>query len=286
MFTKTQIITPKQAQEWLDTKNLHNRPLSQVTVNKYAQEMKAGRWKLNGEAIIFGISGNLMNGQHRLAACVKANSPFETTVTLGVKDEYFDTLDDNKPRNLADVLSIDGHTYGKYLSSALFFIHDYAMNRMKRDKMAQGRKPSTIPTKQVLERLLESQSGISNSCRYYVALKGRPGGVLLPPSLCIGLHYIFSLINEEKATTFFDQFQSGLNIEAGNPIGILRQRLIAGGRDVASKLRTDAQYFYTVMAWNAFASDKPMKRQSIAYKAGDELPEINDVPRSLMKDLL
>jgi hypothetical protein len=64
MYSSVEMITPQKAVEILDTKNFNNRPVSQFTVDRYAQEMKAGRWKLNGEPIIFGKSGRLIDGQH------------------------------------------------------------------------------------------------------------------------------------------------------------------------------------------------------------------------------
>lgn len=279
MHMKNEVITPQEAKRILETKNPRNRPISQRNVDKYAQEMKAGRWKLNGEAIIFGVSGNLLNGQHRLRACVQANVPFETTVTRGVPDEYFDTLDDGNPRKLSDVLAIKGEAHTKAMSAALYFVHNYASGNL-----TGSRKKGGMATKPVLERLLETQGGIRNSVQYYWRLHKRPGGIMLPPSLAVGLHYIFSLVDDEKAGAFFDVFQSGLNIDAGNPIGLLRARFIAGKREASSTMTMEAQYSYAVTAWNAYATGRRMTR--LAYKPGEPLPEIEGVPRSLMKDLL
>jgi hypothetical protein len=282
MFTKTSIIDPKTAQEWLDTKNVANRPLSKRTVDKYAQEMKAGRWKLNGEAIIFGTSGNLMNGQHRLAACVKAERDFTTLVTFGVEDSAFDTLDDNNPRKLRDVLAIGGEVNPNFLSSALYFVYAYA-NGTFRDRAMNGKKK--IATKKVLEQMLVSQPGLRNSTNYFASLRRRPGGMMLPPSLAIGLHYIFSLVDEVKANEFFDQLQSGLELKESSPVYLLRQRLIAGAKERSVKLQTEAQYAYTVMAWNAFVVGRKLGRMQMP-NPDVPLPEIEGVPRSLMKDLL
>jgi hypothetical protein len=43
MFMKVQTVTPQEAALWLDTKNHRNRPLSESTVERYTQEIKAGR---------------------------------------------------------------------------------------------------------------------------------------------------------------------------------------------------------------------------------------------------
>lgn len=278
MHTKALTVTPEQARLWLDTKNLNNRPVSQRTVDRYAQEMRNGTWRLNGEALIFGVSGNLLNGQHRLLACIRAGKPFQTVVTHGIADAYFNTLDDGNTRKMSDVLAIQGESYGKSLSSALYFVYSYAIGSIRR-----GTK-RTIPTKQILERLLETQKGIRESVRYYQMLKQRGGGIMLPPSIGIGMHYIFQLVDRDKADAFFDSFQSGLNLQAGDPIALLRSRLIAGGRESSSRMTSEAQYAYTVLAWNAYIGGKKLTR--LAFLSGTPLPEIAGVPRSLMKDLL
>jgi hypothetical protein len=65
MYTKTMLVTPQTATLWLDTKNSNNRPVSQSTVDRYAQEMKQKRWVNNGQPVIFGKpSDNLLNAHH------------------------------------------------------------------------------------------------------------------------------------------------------------------------------------------------------------------------------
>ena len=52
-------ITPQTAQEWLNATETRNRMLTKNRVEKYAGIMKAGKWKLNGETIIFDAAGNI-----------------------------------------------------------------------------------------------------------------------------------------------------------------------------------------------------------------------------------
>lgn len=72
---KVETITPDMAREYLKSNSM-NRPLNDRTVNLYAQEMRTGNWKLNGEAICFGKNGALLNGLHRLYAIVKSGKEF------------------------------------------------------------------------------------------------------------------------------------------------------------------------------------------------------------------
>jgi len=281
MYTTVATITPQEAVEILDTKNFGNRPISAFTVKRYAQEMKAGRWKCNGESVIFGASGRLIDGQHRLKACVEANVSFETVVVKGADDGAFDTIDDGKVRSLGDVLGIKGEHNSKDLAAGLRFVWDYATGQF------HGRPSSflLLSSKQLLERMLDKHPGIRRSAKLYSLLSGRAGGLLLPPSLMIGLHYLFSLVNEDKADSFFTSFQSGLNMKEGDPILVFRNRMIGGARvNGARQLVREAMYAYAVYAWNAYLADRQIR--GFSYKPAEVLPEISGISTELARSLL
>lgn len=280
MYTTVATVTPREAKEWLETKNFHNnRPMSEATVRKYSQEMKAGRWKVNGESIIFSASGRLLNGQHRLKACIMANVPFTTVLVKGADDDTFDTIDDGKSRNLGDVLAIRGEHGAYALASGLRFVWEYGSGQF----LSHGGSRKIISTKQLLEKLLDKHQGLRASAKLCKALEKKPGGLLLPPSLSIGLHYLFSLVHAEKADEFFSSFQSGQHLGADSPILLLRAKLIAGSKE-ATAIRREAMYTYTVMSWNAYVEAKPLKR--MVYAAGSKMVEIAGLPVDLMKGLL
>ena len=281
MYSSVKLITPQQAVEWLDTKNLNNRPISSYTVDRYAQEMTAGRWKLNGEPIIFAKSGRLIDGQHRLKASIQANHSFESLLVMGADDDVFDTVDDGKGRNLGDVLGIKGETQSKSMAAGLRFVWDYATGAFFGAESSRD----LIASKQLLERLLDKHPGVRNSTRLYAMLNKRPGGVLLAPSLLIGLHYLFSLVNSEKADEFFTQFQSGTGLAEGSPILLLRNRMVSALRERGVKVLTRVTvYSYVVYAWNAFSEDRKIKAFSI--KPEEAPPEISGLAPELAKSLL
>lgn len=137
MYAKTVIVTPEQATIWLDTKNSRNRPVSQSTVDRYVQEMKAGNWKENGQGIIFGKDGQLINGQHRLKACVAANKTFTTLVVYGIDNESFDTIDDGSQRSLAEEDDAFGYviSYGDQQQTLL---SSHPIHRIASDAITAG----------------------------------------------------------------------------------------------------------------------------------------------------
>ena len=75
------VVTADIAKSLLEM-NTTNRPLSQSQVKLYANEMLRGKWKLNGEALIFGTDDSgedsIISGQHRLHALILANKLYAT----------------------------------------------------------------------------------------------------------------------------------------------------------------------------------------------------------------
>jgi len=280
MYTKIMTITPQEAAPWLNTKNSKNRPISENAVAKYTQEMKDGRWRVNGQAIIFNKSGQLANGQHRLLACVRANTSFETVVVWGMEDDAFGTIDDCNTRSLADILHIEGESNSNLLSAGLRFLWMYVRGEIETQDLRRGK----IATKPLLKITLDKNPKIRQSVKFYSLIKARPGGLLISAGMAIGLHYLFSLVDEKKADEFFTRLQSGLELTEDNPVYILRNRLISAKREASTKLTRSAEYYYTVITWNAYVSGTYVKR--LLFNADSPAPEIDNLPKKVMKDLL
>ena len=77
-------ITPEMAKLTLSETNKKNRPFSSAKVIDYSKDMQNENWSLNGETIKFGSDGLLKDGQHRLEACVRANTAFGTHLVFGI----------------------------------------------------------------------------------------------------------------------------------------------------------------------------------------------------------
>jgi hypothetical protein len=104
------------------TNNETNRPLYMSVVETLKQEILKGRWRFNGEPIIIGQTGLMLNGQHTCIALVLAAWEFEQNpdkwpawikeptidklIVYGVfeDDQTVNTMDTCKPRSLADVI--------------------------------------------------------------------------------------------------------------------------------------------------------------------------------------
>ena len=106
-------VTPELAARWLEH-NTRNRKLRQSVVNRYAADMKAGRWMVTGDAIAFDRNGAIINGQHRLWAVLEANITVQMLVVFDLEPDTVAVLDDHLKRNLVDVEGIrkPGSTVG------------------------------------------------------------------------------------------------------------------------------------------------------------------------------
>lgn len=118
LTTKVETISPNTAITYLKNAG-KNRKLSEKKVQDYAKQMTDGEWVLNGEPIIFGKSGNLIDGQHRLRAVIYSNATVQMLVVRGVNDEYFDSIDSGKSRTLFDVFSSNNIANASIVSAAV-----------------------------------------------------------------------------------------------------------------------------------------------------------------------
>jgi hypothetical protein len=101
-----QDITPELAAHILHTCNPRNRDRSKAKVEEYRKAMEAGEWEHNGSSIVFAKNGDLMDGQHRLSACVEANKPFKTDVSCGKDASTIHTVDVGLARTVKSHLAL------------------------------------------------------------------------------------------------------------------------------------------------------------------------------------
>ena len=116
MNTQIITITPAIAKALLVKTNTKNiRHISSRVVTQYAQDMKTGKWVTTHQGLAFTgenlvSPGQLIDGQHRLAAIVSANVAVEMTVTFGAPDVR--KIDFGRRRELSLVTGIPKKALG------------------------------------------------------------------------------------------------------------------------------------------------------------------------------
>lgn len=236
-------ITPALAAQWLEGAG-NNRHISDRHVNSLATDMKAGNWDVNGETIKFNGNGKLVDGQHRLWAIVQSGATIRTGVVTDLTTGARDTIDIGRKRTFGDVLGIHGETEGNNLAAALEWLW-----RWEHNEWLNGSRKATNPEK---VETLSHHPKLRDSVAF--VRKNMPPASL---SAMAGLHYLFRRASPEKADAFFEVLGSGVNLNRGNPIYHLRERLLAN-KGSRAKMRTLDIIAITVRAWNAHFRSEPL----------------------------
>ena len=80
---KLRTITVADAEAWLEVnKNSYKHPHKRQ-VERLAAEIRAGRWRVSDDLIVIAKNGDVINGRHRLQACIDADTPIEAVVVRG-----------------------------------------------------------------------------------------------------------------------------------------------------------------------------------------------------------
>lgn len=257
------MVTPSIAYEYLQ-QNTANRRISPKTVAKYGDTMKRGEWVLNGDAIVFDKDGQLVDGQHRLKACLKEHTSFETIVVKGVGTSAFKTKDLHKKRSVGDSLGI---AYGQSMKSctvvgsAISYLHRHRGGNIYRT----GLTAQPTPTQAI--ELLEDNPELMRCIER--ANKGRTEEGL-PKALGGALFLIFSEISKDSAELFFSQLNEGIGLERGSPIILLRRYLSNAYRN--KQRDSGLMLAWAINAWNYFREGRSCR--TLKIKPDQQLPRI------------
>ena len=161
MNVQKKLITPAKAQELLQA-NVKNRRKRTPVILKYANAMSTGRWKEDTfELIKISKTGVILDGQHRLEAVIKANTPIYFHVVEGLDDSIFDVLDTGSIRNASDVFKINGISQDSTLPSVISFYFNLKSGGTTRGQHVNLRKSNS----ELLEIYLQNEDfwqGIGN----------------------------------------------------------------------------------------------------------------------------
>ena len=138
MEIRQEKITPEMAQEYLKYNTENYRSINNGRVISYSNDMKSGKWQMNGEAIKFSEDGKLLDGQHRLQAIVRAGIPVEMLVIRGVKDDV-SLYDIGATRSLGQIAKARGIAdkwYTQMVAVASFIVNNGDVNHQYSGKAA------------------------------------------------------------------------------------------------------------------------------------------------------
>jgi hypothetical protein len=230
-------ITPAQATELLIS-NDNNRRLIARVAEKYARDMEAGNWALNGQTIKISKTGKLLDGQHRCLAAIKSSRSFQAIVVRGLPDAIFDTLDSGPVRSLGEVLATRGEKNVNSLAAALQKLWLYDQD---------------TPT----VALRGSRAELLRVLIQHPALRESVNLVLyrlhdvIPSGIAGTTHYLGARVDPAKAQYFVERVGDGVELKRDDPIRRLREMMFRDRLNNRNPLREIVKWALAIKAMNA-----------------------------------
>jgi hypothetical protein len=220
-----------------------------------AQQMIAGQWMLNGEPLIFDYDGNVIDGQHRLAAVAFSGVACDMLFVEGVDPNAFMTIDGGRVRTNGNIMKIHGVSNYNLIAGITASVINYRRALSANDGEGGSINSHIRASKSdLLKEYDKHQDEYQHAA--HLAMKCRrichpsPLGSVAAIAILEG--------NQEKdvINMFFESIASGANIDVNSPIHKLRDRLIRNMGSM-SKLSKNQLILLIAKAWNYYAKEKP-----------------------------
>lgn len=258
------LITPEVAKGYLAA-NRGNRRVRRSVVQRYAADMQAGQWHLGTGAIVVDVNGVLIDGQHRLLACIEADAAFPCVVFEGVDPAAKAGIDQGAKRSLSDVLSWKGEVNATNLAAAVRVGWTWSNG----DPFNRHRVPSVDETLDWLDRNPSIRSAVIDAqpCRrqFYCPLA----------VVAATLHRL-RLVDAAGADEFLEQVETGANLPVGAPALALRNWMTGQAASATTGRRPlpPVYHFVWVKAWNYFVLGREAK--IVRFIKRESFPEVLD----------
>lgn len=263
MKAEVKTIGPAEARALL-ANNTHNRNLSPRTVARYAKEMQAGRWRLNGIGIsLYGKNGDarVVNGQHRLQAVIDSDTTQRFLIVWEEDPEVYRTFDVGTNRNLATFISMDGLPQPVVIGalSRIVLLYEQYPDRVWESGLVNGAEVYAWYKEQDVPKLIRAVHDFNNARSRLKRVGTWYAG------------FSWLIRNRSPKGEVFDEFtqpvEYGNDLSVGDPRLALRNYMIRGG----TTLRTDdwkrqAMTGVALRAWNDWLAGN--ERNNYKFQAG------------------
>ena len=244
------LITPAMAMEILENRD-PNRPLRDFRAQLIGNDMAAKKWRANGEPLIFDEKGHLLDGQHRLRACILADAPFETYCIFGIPRTCFPSFDQGSSRSGGDLAATMGFQNYMVAAAAARLVIEYDGGTIGKTGNA-----ARIPNERIKEFLSRNRDQLQAAAKTTTLLQK---GIrrLVPLSHVCFLFYKNCESHEKQACDFIEKLSSGANLRNGDPVLLFRNRMDAlkGSRH---QLLQSEKLALLIKTWNAFLCSRSL----------------------------
>ncbi len=290
--------------------NTTNRPISKPNLKSLKQEILRGRWQLNGEPIIIGKTGLILNGQHSLLAFIEAvqeyrSKPEEFTthteeptldklIVFGIEetDSVVNTMDTCKPRSLADVI-FRSHFFSSMQPkerNAISRRLDYAVKLLWERTGVTADAFALRRTHSESLDFIERHPKLIECTKHIFEEDGKVGNIgrYISPGYAVALLYMTGSCtsdpteyraNRNESVLDWDMFDKacdfwvclGGKASEFTPIHKVLQSMLEKSENVTPRER----WSLLIKAWNLYVADEPLTTKAIALEYDIDKDGIN-----------
>jgi hypothetical protein len=261
MKATTETLTAKKAAALLaasDEAGANIRKRTDGYVARLARSMSEGRWEENGETIKISSDGTILDGQHRLAACVLANKSFKTIVVRGVPSVIH--VDMGMKRSAASILKQQYEGFGNpAVTAALARL--LLIERGAGSVISRGNNVWAPDNQEILSLIEEDTELMAAASDRGMSVKH-----LLRPANAAYIHYKASKAGYPEMADEFLKALSLTDFETGSVMQKIFNRLLKSrmksGRGAAKggQMSRTTELAFIIKAWNWwFRGENPTK---------------------------
>ena len=249
LISKAQVMTisPKEARYILlfcnNAKGFRNRKPSLQAVKKYAQDMTGSSWLFTGDSIVFSKEGILIQGQHRLFACIRADVALEVVVVTGVHKDAFKVLDQGINRTLGNILFSETDIQVNPTTLAQVVRLTWVFLNKKIDQPKTSRGDEICFTRSEGLALLEQRPELIDFVGRYNKAK------VVTPSVAGFCYWMLSQYDSGGAQLFLDKVLLGVGLKADTIEWTLNQKLINNNNRKQGKLDRTSIIANIIIGW-------------------------------------
>lgn len=258
MWSQIVTVTPEQARDLLTRLTPGQRPVRPGTVRKLAYAISNDRWELTHQGLAFDVTGHLLDGQHRLHACIAAGVPIRVLIVFNLPVDTFKVVDRGLHRSAADdlmTMGAVGHLHqGNMLAAAARLVWFYDQGKAPTTNWGNevGGTPATDDLLDTIKRhplLAETVDWCSlRRTRWAIRMPTGPMAAML--TLC-------REVDDTLAMMFAEQVVSGESIQKGDPAYQLREAQL--NKTGNNKEGRNAFMWRFVRAWNALREGRTLR---------------------------
>lgn len=261
-----ELITPDIARKYLAMAS-PNRKVRPGVVTRYVADMEAGNWSYTGDPIRFDVDGEMFDGQHRLLACIEANTAFRSLVVRGLPKEVMKYTDVGARRSLGDVLKLQGETEINALGAAI----------VTGWRWDQGVVTDTSVFPTISESLtwLEENPLIRQGTQRMKFAVSLPMRLSVGPAGAFGMRLLAGDYDQQAVEQFIDGLRRGVDMSDTDPRFAMRRWAMNMVERKASMGKPPPYYYLALLikTWNFWIEGRQI-RQIVWKPTLEDFPEL------------